>query len=297
MRYDLVDMKLFMHIAEAGNLTRGAEKMHMSVSAASLRLKNLEETLGVSLFERLAKGLELTAAGDNLLTHVRKIHANLERMHADLNEFSLGIKGSLRIYANTNSINSYLPESLATFLANNPSINIDLQEHNSNTIALAVMEGVADIGIMAGNIPTEGLAFLPFRTDRLLLVVPNNSPFAHESSISFSTTLAHNFVCLDLDSAIQIFLQDMASQKGQRLQVRIHVRSFDAICRMVAAGVGIGVVPHSAAEEHIKAGKLIGIELTDEWAMREMKICFLNFEKLSSYGQQLVQFLSSSNTN
>ncbi|MFC5399964.1 LysR family transcriptional regulator [Undibacterium jejuense] len=286
-------MKLFMHIAEAGNMTRGAEKMHISVSAASLRLKNLEEALGVPLFERLAKGVELTAAGENFLSHVRKIHSNLERMHADLNEFSLGVKGSLRIYANTNSINSYLPESLSTFLANNPSINIDLQEHNSNTIALAVMEGVADIGIMAGNIPTMGLEFLPFRTDRLILVVPKNSKFADELSIPFSTALTHNFVCLDVDSAIQIFLQQMATQMGQRLKVRIHVRSFDAICRMVAAGVGIGVVPHSAAEEHIQAGKLSGIELADDWAMREMKICFLNFNKLSSYGQQLVQFLSS----
>ena len=200
--FDLPDIKLFVNIAEANSLTRGAERSHMSLPAASIRIKNLEEGLGAKLLYRTSQGVTLTPPGQAFMHHARLVLQQLADLRGDLAEYVKGAKGHVRIFANTTAMAEFLPAVLPKFLASHPDVNIDLKERLSNDIVRAVSEGKVDIGIVAGNVRTEGLEILPYVEDRLVLVTSNSHALAERDEIEFVEALGHDFVGMVEASAI-----------------------------------------------------------------------------------------------
>lgn len=272
MRYDLPDLRLVSAIAHTGSLTRAAESVHLAPSSASHRLTQLEAALGVSLFTRHARGLTATAAGESLLRHARQVFAQLEQMHADLAPYASGLNSQVTVFANTNAINCFLPEDLAEFLRAHPGGRVSLEEQPSPSILRAVQAGQVDIGVVAAEAPLAGIASLPYRQDRLVLILPAGHALAGRQRLSFSEVLDQPFVSLHAGSAIHTFMMNHAAQLGARLDVRIQVRSFSAVCRMVAAGVGIGLVP-KAALTMTSASPLIEVAVEEAWAERNLCLC------------------------
>jgi DNA-binding transcriptional LysR family regulator len=180
MHFDLVDLKLFIHIAEASSLTRGAERAHLSLPAASTRIKNLEEQVKVKLLSRTSQGVTLTAPGETLLLHARRVFQQLEKLTGDLQEYAEGVKGHVRVFANTTAMSEFLPAVLRTYLVNHPDVYVDMHERLSPDIVKAVQEGTIDIGIVAGNVRTEGLEVMPYRRDRLVLATALSHPLAQQ---------------------------------------------------------------------------------------------------------------------
>lgn len=291
LRYDLVDLRLFINIAEAGNLTRGADRAGLSVGAASMRIKNLEEVLGTQLLVRRSQGVSLTPAGEALLLNARRVFQDLERLHGDLQVFSRGLKGQVRIFANTTAITEFLPAALGSFLASHPLVDIDLEERLSPEIARAVADSSVDIGILAGNTPTEGLEVIPYQRDRLALAVPLGHRLAQEPSVDFADVAAESFVSLHRGSAIHGFMDNIAGDLGVGLHVRIKVSGFESLCRMVEAGVGIGILPESVASRLRVSHRIAIVSLSDPWAVRELKICTQKIEDLPAFARDLVDHL------
>lgn len=172
MRYDLTDLRLFIAIAEERNLTRGAARAHLAPSSASHRLRLLEADLGTPLFERHARGLALTRAGDALLRNARQVFAQIEQMHADLSPYAEGIRGHVSLWANTHATHTFLPDDLADFLKQYPQVSVSLEEHTSPEIALAVASGEVEVGVLAEAEAGTGVTLIPYRRDRLVLIVP-----------------------------------------------------------------------------------------------------------------------------
>jgi DNA-binding transcriptional LysR family regulator len=293
MRFDLIDLRLYLHIVEAGSITRGAERMHLAIAAASTRIRNMEATLGTSLLHRDRQGVRPTEAGRALLHHARVLLQQAERMRGDLAEYADGLRGQVRLMSNTNALTEFLPEPLSAFLATHPQVNIDLEERLSDEIVAAVADGTADIGIVAGTVEVAGLEVLPFRIDRFVLVVATNHPLSAVEQVAFADTLNFDFVGLDRASALQRFLSEKAERVGQRLRLRVQLRSFDAVCRLVECNVGIGVVPATTAERHAKTMSIHRIELTDEWAVRKLTICVRRQADLPVYARELVRHLAA----
>jgi DNA-binding transcriptional LysR family regulator len=277
MRYDLPDLRLVAAIADSGSLSRAAELVHLAPSSASHRLTQLEAALGVPLFSRHARGLTPTPAGEALRRHARQVFAQLEQMHADLAPYASGLHSQVTIFANTNAINCFLPEDLGDFLRDHPLIRISLEEQPSPAIIQAVAAGQVDIGVVAAEGNLAGLHIQPYRRDRLVLIVPFDHPLAERPAAAFAEALGEPFVCLHAGSAIHTFMMNHAARLGSRLDVRIQVRSFNAVCRMVAAGVGIGMVPRSAAPQGDGSGAAVDgiktVEITDDWAPRDLQLC------------------------
>ena len=290
MRYDLPDLRLVAAIADSGSLTRAAEQVHLAPSSASHRLTQLEAALGVPLFARHARGLTPTPAGESLLRHARQVFAQLEQMHADLAPYASGLHSQVTVFANTNAINCFLPEDLGDFLRENPRVRISLEEQPSPAIIQAVAAGQVEIGVVAVDGGQAGLDMLPYRRDRLVLIVPLGHPLAGRQAVAFGEVLAEPFVCLHAGSAIHTFMMNHAARLGSRLDVRIQVRSFNAVCRMVAAGVGIGMVPRSslAAVDDIKT-----VEITDDWAPRDLQLCVRARGALSPAAAALFEHLAA----
>ena len=274
MRYELTDLRLFLAIAEAGSLSAGAAAVHLTASAASYRLKNLEFALGVPLFTRAARGMELTAAGTSVLKHVRGLFAGIEAMHGEIASFSKGLKGSVRIVANSSSLNGFIVPSLSRFLSAHPTINMVVEERPSTTILAAINDQEADIGILAGPVAATAsdVTSRRFALDRLVIATPLDHPLLAHAAVPFAAVLDRDFVCMDKASSNTVFLKEMAHQTGKGLSIRIHVQTFDAVLHMVAAGVGVALVPRSIASAALDAGRIGAVGLTDPWAHRELSL-------------------------
>ena len=292
-RFDLSDLRLFLHVVEAGSITRGAERIHLAIAAASARIRNMEVALGTLLLHRERQGVQPTPAGRTLVHHARLLLQQAERMHGELAQYAEGIRGQVRLMSNTNALTEFLPEPLSDFLSSHPQVNIDLEERLSDEIVAAVADGTADIGIVAGTVGVAGLETLPFRTDRFVLVVAPSHPLATLERTPFAEVLDCDFVGLDRSSALQRFLAEKAERVGRRLKLRVQLRSFDAVCRLVECNVGIGVVPATTAERHAKTMSIHKIELADAWAVRKLTICIRREADLPIYARDLVRHLAA----
>jgi molybdate transport repressor ModE-like protein len=296
MRFDLTDLKLFLHIVEAGSITAGAERAHLALAAASTRIRNMEDTLGTPLLHRERHGIQPTPAGRTLVHHARVLLQQADRMRGELAEFASGLKGHIKLMSNTNALTEFLPQPLSAFLTAFPKVNIDLEERLSDEIVAAVADGTADIGIVAGTVELADLEVFPFREDRFVIAVAPSHTLASTASISFAEVLDYDFVGLDRTSALQRFLADKADAQGRRLKLRVQLRSFDAVCRFVSCNVGIGVAPATTVTRNAQQMPLHAIELTDDWALRKLTICVRRQSDLPNYAQQLLKHLTADAT-
>jgi DNA-binding transcriptional LysR family regulator len=290
MRFDLVDLSLFRHVVEAGSITHGAERAHLALAAASTRIRHMEETLGAALLVRGRQGVSLTHAGRTLLQHARQILLQAERLREDLGAYAGGLAGQVRVLSNTNA-QEFLPEALSSFLAAHPHVSVDLEERLSDEIVGLIAEGVGDLGIVAATVDVSPLETYPFRKDRFVLVVARDHPLARRAKISFAQALENEFVGLDRASPLQRFLADKAARIGQPLRLRVQLRSFDAVCRLVECKVGIGIVPETTAQRVARSMAIAAVALSDPWAARDLTICVRNFSELPPYARQLVEHL------
>ena len=291
MHFDLTDLRLFVLTADEGNLTRAAARQHLSLAAASARIKALEAQAGLPLLYREARGVRLSPPGEAFLHHARGVLRQTEQLRADLQEYGGGLRGHLRVFANTTAVTDFLPEILPAWLAANPRVNVDLQEKPNPEIARGVLDGRADVGIVAGQVDTLGLQAIHFSTDRLVLVTPREHAFASQKTIAFADILMEDAVGMHHGSTLQTFLAQVTERLGKPLKLRIQLSSFDAMCRMIGAGVGVGIVPESAARRNLDSMHLALIELTDSWSVRERYILVRDQAKLQPYAQALIDTL------
>jgi DNA-binding transcriptional LysR family regulator len=291
VRFDFIDLNLFRHIVEAGSITHGAERANLALAAASTRIRKMELAFGTELLVRGRGGVTPTQAGRTLLQHARGILAQTERMQEDLSPYARGLAGQVRVLSNTNALTEFLPETLSSFLMVHPDVSVDLEERLSDEIVGLIAEGTGDIGIVAGTVDQAGLQTFPYRSDRFVLVVAQTHPLAGRARIGFAEVLDYDMVGLDRASAIQRFLADKATRLGRAIRLRVQLRSFDAICRLVEANVGVGIVPETTVQRAARAMKISAVRLTDSWALRDLNICIRDVAALPPYARQLVDHL------
>ena len=291
-RLDLITLQLFVAVFEEGTLTRAANREAIAVSAASKRLMELEQVLGVSLFVRRAKGMDLTAAGETLLHHARQMLFNVEKMGLELGEHSHGVRGYVRMLANLSAIIQFLPEDLRDFSERHPEVKTDLEERPSNGVVQGVLDGVADLGICSSDTDTKGLPSVMYRHDKLVVLMPADHPLAARKTLAFVDTLDSDYVGLHAASSINMRTHAAAREAGRMLRLRIHVPGFDAMCRMVQANMGIGILPQKAYELFGRALGLHAVPLTDDWSDRSLILVVRDEAQLSPVSRLLFDYLS-----
>lgn len=272
MHYDLVDLRLFLNIADELNVSRGAKRSHMAPSSASSRLTSLEEALGCALFIRRPRGVELTSAGAVLLEHARACLAELQQLHTDLAPYASKVGTQVTLFANNNAISAFLPEDLASFFSAYPHVRVSLEERTSHNIIAAVAAGRADLGIVAWERDQAGLEFLPYKEDELVLVTGVGHRLAKSKRIRFAECLGEPFITLSSGAAIHTYLAGHAAAIGKTMDIRVQVLTYDGILKLVAAGAGVGIVP-AAVLHATPHGVLASVSLDEPWANRHLKIC------------------------
>ncbi|KXU87272.1 LysR family transcriptional regulator [Caballeronia megalochromosomata] len=290
-RLDLTTLQLFLAVFEEGTLTRAAEREAIAVSAASKRLLELEQAVGAVLFERKARGMELTPAGETLLHHARRVLRDIENIGIELAEHASGVRGYVRMMANLSAIVEFLPEDLRAFSSVHDQIKIDLEERPSGGIVEGVADSLVDLGICSGDADTRGLETAHYRHDRLCVVTPGDHPLAHRDRVAFADTLDFDHIGLHSASSINMRTHLAARQAGRVLRLRIHVPGFDAVCRMVQAGMGVGVLPLQVFEAMGRQLGLAAVPLDEEWAARSLVIVVRDSDALSPVSRLLFDHL------
>jgi DNA-binding transcriptional LysR family regulator len=290
-RFDLVTLSLFVAVARAGSITRGAHQSNLALAAASKRISDLESHLGTSLLYRHANGVTLTEAGNACFQHALGIIQDVERMSGVMSDYAAGVRGQVRIWANTSAITQFLPDDLNAFIRSHTGIRIDIEERNSGDVVTGVRENRTDIGIFADPTPAQGIEVFDYRKQKLGLVVPQEHPLANHDSVSFAEALDYDFVSLSEATSLTERLYAECSRLQKSLQLRTQVRSFDAVCRMVKAGMGVGVLPLLSQEE-LHAMGLKYIRLNDTWAERRLLLALRDTRALPAPVRLLASALS-----
>lgn len=291
MHFDLTDLRLYLNILDTGNITAGASRSHLSLAAASARIRAMEASLGTEFLLRGRRGVSPTPAGKALAQHARNLLRQAEHLRQDLGEYARGVKGQVRLLCNTTALSEYLPEPLADFLCAHPNLDIDLQELPSLRITHALRQGAADLGIVSDAVDSQGLETRPFRHDPLVLVLPAGHPLAAARGVSFSDSLQHDYVGLAAHSALAVYLEEQALHLGLRMSIRIRADGFDGVLRMVARGAGLAVVPRAAVERRRPDASLAVRPLEEAWAQRQLLLCARDFNALPPYAKALFEAL------
>lgn len=294
LRLDLQDLRLFEAVAEAGALSKGAARVHLSPAAASERLRHLEERLGKPLFYRASDGLTLNLAGESFLRHARLVLQQIARAREDLAALDDESIGHLRIFANTSAVTEFMPGILGAFMSRRPSVTIDLVERPLRDVLRGVLDGAVDFGIIASNAEPAEVQSIHFATDRMVVVAPTDHALGAVRPLNYEESLAYPQVGLEEGSSHGAFMREVTPALPAGPRTRIQLRSFEALCRMVSAGVGVGVVPESAALRYQKAMPLVLYPLQDAWALRERRVVALDFKALPACGQLLIEEIRES---
>ncbi|WP_020177539.1 LysR substrate-binding domain-containing protein [Methylopila sp. M107] len=291
MRFDLTDLRLFLAVAEAGSLTGGAGRANLALASASERIRAMEDFAGAALLERLHRGVRPTPAGERLAHHARLILDAHDRMLGDLAKYGRGLKGHVRLIANTAAIAEHLAGPLAGFLAAHENVAVDVDEATSAEAFAAVAAGRADVGVASDQVDAGALSTTPFRRDALVLVAPKGHPLAGSKTASFADTLAFEHAGLTAGASLPSYLAGQARRLGRTMTFRVRVGSFESVCRMAEQGVGIGIVPAAAARRARRSMSIAVVPLADGWTERTLVIATRGEGSLSPHARDLVEWL------
>lgn len=272
MRYEIQTLRAFVAVAEEGSITSGAVRESTVASAVSKRISEMEQACGVSLITRHRRGISLTPAGVELLDHARRVLAELKRLDSTLSDFGSGARGQVRLLANTSSIVQFLPQDFASFIAVHPTVKLDLEECTSEETQRSVLAGLADLGILVSQNSIAGLKLEHYRHDRLVAVMPPQHPLAAAKRVRFADLLAYDHVGLPRNTSLCDMLVEEARKLDRPFKLRIQARSYEGLMSMVAAGIGLSLLPQGSVSPFIKARTVIARPLAESWAKRELLI-------------------------
>lgn len=291
---DLKTLRLLVAVCDHRNMARAAEEAHIEPSAVSKRIAQLESDLGVPLLTRSRRGVQPTGAGLMLLEHARSVLFTMERIVSDVAAFGTGLTGRVSLCASASAIAETLLDDIAAFMREpaNRNIKVDVEERLSVDLVRQLREGAMSVGVCWDNVDLEGLQVRPYRHDRLALAVHPAHPLASRPAVSFEQTLEHDHVGLPPSTAVHTMLQRSAAQAGRFVSYRVIVSSFDAAFRVVAANLGVSVVPAEVGETYRATLGIEVIPLTDAWAQRRFVVCYRDFEALQPAAQRMVDHLA-----
>lgn len=288
MRFDLTDLRLFLSVVEGGSLTAGARVMHLALASVSERMAGMETALGAPLLERNRRGVATTAAGDALVRHARTILGQVEQMRGELRTYATGLKGRIRLLSNTAASATFVPHRLCQFLVAHPDLSIDLDERPSVEIVQALVDGRADLGLVADSADLGLLQTHPIASDQLVLVTGRAHRLAAAGGVALADLFREDLVGF-ADSALEAHLAERAARLGRQLDYRIRLRNVEQVALYVEAGVGVAILSEAVART--LGRELAIVPLAEAWAARELYLCARDFAALTPHARLLAQQL------
>jgi len=290
VKFDLIDLRMFLAAVDGGSLTAAARRNNVVVAAVSARLRRLEEAFDLELFERTGRGIKPTLAGEMLASHARQILDDARRIEADLDAFADGRSGHVRLLSNTNMLAEHLPQALGAFLAASPDISVSVEDKPSLEAVKLLKQGQADIAIVASSADMTGLERFRFVPDRLVLIAPRDLDVPSDA-VAFPRILDFKLIGQQGNPALMQFLERHANELGRTPHFRMLIAGFEATCRVVEQGAGVSIIPESAARRYAHFMNFKVVPIAEPWADRELYVCVRNEMQLPGYARMLLAHL------
>jgi DNA-binding transcriptional LysR family regulator len=292
-RFDLVSLRLFVAVVDAGSLTAGAERFGISLAAASRRISELEHHCGKALLQRSQRGVKATLEGQAVHRLAIELAANLERLALAVDDMHAVGGGLLRLCANPSALGGFLPAVLAAYAIRHPDVRIDLEDTLSEDAVCLVAAGTAELAVIGDNTPREGLETFVCDVDDVVLIAPAGHPLAGTAPVALKRALDYDFVSLSRTASLTRKISAAAEANGRNLRIRVQARSFDSMCRMVSAGLGLTVLPRAGASLYADALGLKVMALEGFDVKRRLLLAMRNRAALSLAALALVESIES----
>ncbi|MFI9605252.1 LysR family transcriptional regulator [Streptomyces sp. NPDC052043] len=266
MRYDLDDLRLFLHIVTEGSITAGADRMHLSLPSASARVRSLEHHAGVALLIRGRRGVRPTPAGTTLARHARDVLDQTARLESAVASYTRSPTAPLTLLAGGSAMHRLVPQALVSFLRAHPDVDVTVCESRTPQTVRMLADGEADLGVVVDDEARDcGLRMEPLGDDSLVVVGQAGGIIAGRTSLTYSEVAEHPLVGLDAGSSLRRWIEKHLGPHAPVARYRTTVADLGVLVALAAAGVGLAVVPRRA----IDPGQPLTVcELQDPWARR-----------------------------
>lgn len=293
MDYDPKSLRLVLQVAHCASISAGARASNMALAAASKRIADLEKRAGIAVFSRTPRGVALTPDGEHFCHLAKQVLSALAHLEHDLLQGRGKIQGAVRIAANASAIAQFLPEMLKSFVHQYPDMRLTLTELSSRMALQALIMQSADVAVVETSSVSSHFDTVPLAQDQLCALSSNQHAWARRRRLKESELFNHDHVALTESTALSQRLEGVAQRTGQPWRVRIRVGSFDAVCRLVAQGIGVAILPRQAIEPPLQALALHAVALPQSWAKRWHCAAFMPTQATSPATAALRAFIES----
>lgn len=255
----LEQLRIFVEVAQRQHLTQAAAALHLTPSAVSASVKTLEDRYGTALFHRVGRRIETSEAGRIFLDEARRTLASARAAEATLTELGELRRGSLSIHASQTIASYWLPALLVRFRQAYPAIDLRLEVDNTENVAQAVLQGMADLGFVEGAIDEPALAREVVGNDRMVVVVAPGHPWARGQPLEAADLLGAQWILREAGSGTRSAFEaalDAAGIPAGALRVDIGLPSNEAVRSAVLAGPYATAVSELVVASHLQAGLL-----------------------------------------
>ncbi|WP_016823196.1 LysR family transcriptional regulator [Streptomyces viridosporus] len=266
MRYDLDDLRLFLHIVTEGSITAGAHRMHLSLPSASARVRSLEHHAGVTLLIRGRRGVRPTPAGTTLARHARDVLDRTARLESAVASYTRSPTAPLTLLGGGSAMHRLVPQALISFLRAHPDIDVTVSESRTPRTLRMLADGEADLGVVLDDDARDcGLHTEPLGDDSLVVIGQTGGVLTGRTALTYSEVAEHPLVGLDAGSSLRRWIEKHLGPHAPVVRHRTTVADLSVLVSLAAAGVGLAVVPRRAIDPH---QPLDVCELQDPWARR-----------------------------
>jgi DNA-binding transcriptional LysR family regulator len=276
VQYDLIDLRLFVHVVAEGSITAGARRMHLALPSASARVRAMEQHAGMPLLVRGRRGVAPTPAGTALARHARDVLAEVARLDGAVAGYLRTPAAPVTLLAGSSALHRLVPRALTSFLREHPDRDVTvLQSRSAETVRLLV-DGQADLGIVIEDeTRNSGLESEPLGDDSLVVIGRPDGILAGRTAVRYTEVAEHPMVGLDVDSPLQRWIDGNLGPHAPRARFRTRVGHLGSVVALAAAGVGLAVVPRRAAEPDPAAPAPVQLcALREHWSRRQLALCF-----------------------
>lgn len=288
---DLFTLRLFLSAVDEQQIGRAAVRENIAASTATKRIQDFEEIAGVPLLERTPKGVAPTAPGQVVVRYIRKLFADLDAMRDEVTGFSEGVRGEVFVASARSIFVPFLARELGDFARDYPQVDLVVRELDNTSIVQAVVQGDADIGVfaVAPRLELSGVDTTPYRSDRLVAVVPDSHPLAERESVSFADLIDENLIVV---TAMHAAFANAARKLGLEYKPKYSVRSTGVAMSLAQARLGVTVQPECEVSL-VPIDGVVAVSLTDSWAQRIVQIATPRERQLGPAARALLAQLAS----
>ena len=287
----LRQLRTFKTVADVSSFSLAAQRLKLSQPSVSYQVKELEETLGVPLLDRLGKRVQLTEAGSLLYSYARRMLDTLDEATVALEEMRGIQRGSLRVGASTTVGIYLLPAALGAFKKLHPGLVISLEIGTRARVQEQVLNNELDLAVVGPASKDPDLAIIPFLSDELVVVAPAGHPLAARRRLSLRDLADQPFIMREASSGSRWSLEKEARKAGARLSVAMELGSNGAIKHAVESGLGLAVISRYAAALEFSSGRLVELDVRGFPIRRDWHIVHLRRRKLPTSVHAFIDFL------